>query len=280
MIKKIKEFLIYEKIVNDNTGTEQYNNVIANYLYMYFERTDTLTDTKDLVLFYKQNTDVSNKTINKCIKLLRQVHKHHKIVNDDLTDFKLLKEKHVAKKVIKVNELKAIFKYLDNMQDRGNATSYKMITYILYDTGIRPNELLNIEKNNIDLEKRFLYLETTKTGIPRHVFMSQEITIRLKEYLKINNNSKYLFYNNLRNRQFNRNDLKSFWRRVKKATNISVLNSYMFRHTYITDLIDLNVPLVVVQNQAGHSKISTTMIYYHNSTKVQAEALKAVKREI
>lgn len=280
MIKKIKEFLTYEKIVNDNTGTEQYNNVIANYLYMYFERTDTLTDTKDLVLFYKQNTDVSNKTINKCIKLLRQVHKHHKIVNDDLTDFKLLKEKHVAKKVIKVNELKAIFKYLDNMQDRGNATSYKMITYILYDTGIRPNELLNIEKNNIDLEKRFLYLETTKTGIPRHVFMSQEITIRLKEYLKINNNSKYLFYNNLRNRQFNRNDLKSFWRRVKKATNISVLNSYMFRHTYITDLIDLNVPLVVVQNQAGHSKISTTMIYYHNSTKVQAEALKAVKREI
>lgn len=280
MINKIKEFLNYEKIINDNTGTEQYNNVIANYLYMYFERTDTLTDTKDLVLFYKQNTDVSNKTINKCIKLLRQVYKHHKIVNDDLTDFKLLKEKHVAKKVIKVNELKAIFKYLDNMQDRGNAATYKMITYILYDTGIRPNELLNIEKNNIDLEKRFLYLETTKTGIPRHVFMSQEITIRLKENLKINNNSKYLFYNNLRNRQFNRNDLKSFWRRVKKATNISVLNSYMFRHTYITDLIDLNVPLVVVQNQAGHSKISTTMIYYHNSTKVQAEALKDVKREI
>lgn len=214
---KIKEFLNYEKIVNGNAGTEKYNNVIADYLFKFFDNNDNqLNDTKDLVLYYKQNTNLSNKSINKIIKLLRQVYKHHKIDNADLFDFKLLKEKHNTKRVIKKNELTKIFNYLNNMQDRGNAKDYLMMAYILFDTGVRPNELINIKIDNVNIDKRYIYLDTTKTGIPRHVFMSKDITIKLKDYLKTNNNTTYLFFNNLRNRQYKTKDLKALWTRVKK----------------------------------------------------------------
>lgn len=279
MTKKINDYLYYNKLINENEGTENYNNVIANYLYMYFQTNQELIYTKDLVIFLKENTDLSNKSINKCIKLLRQVYNHFNITYSDINDFKLLKEKHNRRETIKKEDLAIIFKYINNMNDRGNAKSYVMLTYVLYDTGVRPNELLNLKTDNVNIAERSIYLEKTKTGDPRFVFMSAPVTKKLAEYLKDHEN-EYLFYNSLRDRQFTKDDLKSFWRRVKKATGIKKLNTYMFRHTYITDLVDLDVPIVVIQNQAGHTNYKTTMIYYHASTKNQKKHLKNINREL
>lgn len=279
MIKKINEYLKYQSIVNGNAGTENYENIISDYLIMFFNENETLTDTKDLVLFYKQNTSIGNTTINKCIKLLRVIHKHHKIINEDLFSFRLLKEKYTPRQVITSEELKKIFKYVNNITDKGNAKNYKMITYILWDTGVRPNELLNMKTKNVDINNRCIYLETTKTGKPRYVFMSAAITSKLEKFL-INHTHEYLFYNHLRDRQFSRDDLKNFWRRVKNNTGIDSLFTYKFRHTYITDLIDLDVPLAVAQQQAGHENIKTTMIYYHASVKNQKKHLDNVKRKV
>lgn len=279
MIKKINEYLEYQRIVNGNKGTGNYESIITDYLIMFYQVNDKLLDPKDLVLFYKQNTNLGNNTINKCIKLLRVIHKHHKIENEELFSFRLLKEKYVPRSVIPIADLKKIFKYVNNIQDKGNAANYRMITYVLWDTGVRPNELLNIKTANVDIKNNCIYLATTKTGKPRYVFMSAAVTKKLKEFL-INHNHEYLFYNHLRDRQFTRDDLKNFWRRVKKNTGIESLYTYKFRHTYITDLIDLDVPLVVAQQQAGHQNIKTTMIYYHASTKNQKKHIDSVERDI
>jgi len=274
MINNINSYLDYQKKINDNVGTANYDNIIANYLIQYFNYSNetVLSDIKNLVLYYKENTNLSNKTINKCIKLLRQVYKFHKLESSDLFEFKLLKEKYTVKRVIPKEDLKKIFSYIDNINDKGNASTYRMLTYILYDTGVRPNELLNIKTKNINILERSIYLETTKTSVPRTIYMSKKITEKLKKYLKKYEN-EYLFYNDLKNRKISKEDLKNYWRRVKKATNIKELNSYMFRHTYITYLVDEDVPMVVTQNQVGHQRITTTMLYYHASTKNQKKHL-------
>lgn len=279
MKTKINQYLEYERKINDNKGTNSYDNIMANYANMFFDKYDCLSDTKKLVVFYKDNTKLSNKSINKIIKFLRLVYKHHNINDSNLFNFKLLKEKYVSRQTISKENLKRIFNYVENMQDKGNAETYQMMTYLLYDTGVRPNELLNIKTKNIDITNRSIYLETTKTGVPRTVFMSKIIVARLNRYLK-KHDHEYLFWNKLRNRLTNRNDLKSFWRRVKKGTDIDVLNSYMFRHTYITDLVDLDIPMVVVQNQVGHTNIKTTMIYYHTNTAKQKRHLMDLNRII
>ena len=282
MNKKIKNYLEYYKKINDNAGSAKYMDIMIAYIDKCFRiyEYDPYINVIDFVLYYKDNTNLSNKTINKLIKVLRMIYKHYGIEHKQLETFKLLKEKRTTFTMIEKEDLKKIFHYLETSKPRKTGHIYKTMIYLLYDTGIRPNELFNIKTKNINLKEQYIYLETTKTDINRYIYLTAPMVKRLTNYMNQYNKNDRLFYNIDKDRAFNLRDLKNYYRLIKKATGMTKLHSYMFRHTYITDLINLNVPLNIIQQQAGHQKITTTMIYYHHDTKRQKDHITAIKRTL
>lgn len=276
MKKRIDYYLMFSKKTK-RTGTYMYEKTICNYLLMFFSKTSSedfdLKMLNDFILFLKDNTKLSNVSINKCIKMLRCI---FNLTSDHLSwlnDYRLLKERKGRFSLLSDSELKLVFNYVDKLNSRGNAEQYRLMIYLLYDTGIRQSELLNINKSDINLAKKCILIKARKSNSDRYVFLSKQMQYRLKDYLKTCNNKELLFYNRLRDRVFTRNDLKLFYRRLKRATGIKRIHSHMFRHTYATDLIELNVPLFVIQKQLGHASIKTTEIYYHSSIKFQKEEM-------
>ncbi len=275
----ITNYLKYSKATKRN-GTYQYECTIAKYLISYLKynkiKVLSLAKLQELIIYLKETTELSNNSINKVIKLLRNILSFHNIYFDWLTNYKLLRETKNRFNTISENELKLIFNYVDNLENKGNANQYQMMIYLLYDTGIRQSKLLQIKLHDINLEKNHIIIRASKSIEDRAVFLSNDMHKRLSDYKPIANNDGFLFYNHLRDRCFNRNDLKLFYRRIKKATKIDRLHSHMFRHTYATDLIELDVPLFVVQKQLGHASIKTTEIYYHSSIKFQKNHMEKI----
>lgn len=172
-------------------------------------------------------------------------------------------------------DIKKIFEYVNK-----NDSDYKYMLYVCYHFGLRPSEMFNLKKNDVKYALNGLYVYATKTNTERLIISYDVKVLNALLPLIDNCSSEYLFYNYKENRQYEKNDLKNLFRRIKDKTKIKKANLYMFRHTYITDLIELNVPLVVVQQQAGHSDIKTTMGYYHASIKYRCEEMQKIKRTI
>lgn len=276
MKKLIDYYLVFSKETKAK-GTYSYELTISNYLLMFYEDVSfadfDLKSVHNYVLYLKANTELANITINKCLKLLKAIMIFNGYYIDWLVHYKLLKEQKRRFDMLKKEELELVFNYVNNLKSRGTGHQYRLMVYLLFDTGVRQAELLNIKVSDIDLENQFILIRARKSTSDRYVFLSDKMTNILKSYKIKRNKHDLLFYNNLRDREFIRNDLKLFYRRVKKATGVKKLHSHMFRHTYCTDLIELHVPLFVVQQQLGHSSIKTTEIYYHANFKFQQKEM-------
>jgi integrase len=140
------------------------------------------------------------------------------------------------------------------------------LVYLLLDSGLRINELLNIKITNIDFNDTFttpsnIYIEDTKTGKPRYAPFSKFSSDDLKELIALDPNREYLFYNFLKKRRLTKDDVKLFYRRLSKKTGIDHIHSHRFRKTFASLLAENGMPVDIIQKLIGHSRITTTMIY-------------------
>lgn len=74
--------------------------------------------------------------------------------------------------------------------------------------------------------------------------------------------------------------LNTFLRHAKKELEINKpLSSHIFRHTYISKLAELGVPLYVIQQRVGHSNSRITEeIYLHVTKKARNQVIPALKK--
>lgn len=217
-------------------------------------------------LKYSRDKNLCAKTINKRFRLFLLACKKNKIILD--LDHECLKEKNVRFDVLNEDSLKKIINYCYHLSEDEKDITNKMLILLLLDTGARINELLNIKISNIDFEKNKILLTVTKTNTDRIVYFNKYTSAVIKESLKMNrNNSDYLLFNFKAMRPYTYDCSRSLFRNMKKELNIIKLHPHMFRHTFITNLINNGAPVFLVQQLAGHVSIKTTQIYVHQNEK-------------
>ena len=222
-------------------------------------------------VIYQKNSNVKNITINKRIKSLYMVLKY----NSMNYNFVKLKEQYKTFDIIPEKNLKDIMNHIYNLEENNFNLNMKLVVMILLETGVRANELINIEKLNIDLNENSILLTTTKTSCDRYVFFKGYTKSLIVKNLELRSKSKFLFYNWNKDKKFNRNCIDYIIVCIKKACNINQLSAHMFRHTFATILIDKGCPLFAVQKLLGHKSIKTTERYVHQSkSKIKEEFIK------
>src|SRR5690606_11196244 len=112
---------------------------------------------------------------------------------------------------------------------------------------------------NIDFVNQSIYLEETKTKKVRYAPFSDFSANNLKEIIALKPQREYLFYNILKDRPLNKNDVKLFYRRLKKALHIDRIHTHRFRKTFGSMLVENGLPIEHLQSIYQHSRITTTM---------------------
>ena len=149
----------------------------------------------------------------------------------------------------------------------------RAILELLFSSGLRVSELVNLDKDHINL-KRKEFTVRGKGQKDRPVFISEEAAMRLQQYIdKRQDNTKPLFVRYSGNKQvrldgnFYRLTARSVQRLVARYALLAGITKqvspHTLRHSFATDLLMNGADIRSVQAMLGHSNISTTQIYTH-----------------
>lgn len=156
--------------------------------------------------------------------------------------------------------------------DRKVWDKYSLIYSILAYSGMRPQEVCMLKKENIDWGKNVFSIEHTKTGVPRFVPIPPNLANTIKEYVS-SIDTQELFLSQ-------RNEIicvKSYYHDFKKRLKILKidrphLSVYSFRHSYATSMLEADVNIHKLAKLLGHS-IEQTAHYEHLTTKDLQQAV-------
>ena len=140
---------------------------------------------------------------------------------------------------------------------------------VLYATGVRVSELVNLKMNQINLNQGVIRI-IGKGDRERLVPLGEEAQSWLKRYLSecrgeilLHRQTNYLFPT----RRGDHMTRQAFWQLIKrysvKAGITKRLSPHTVRHAFATHLLNNGADLRVVQLLLGHSDVSTTQIYTH-----------------
>ncbi len=164
---------------------------------------------------------------------------------------------------------------VDRLLNSANETSLKSlrdraILELLFSAGLRVSELVNTNRDKINLEKQNFSVKG-KGGKIRIVFISDTAKEALDKYLKKRSDIDPALFVRVGKKASKSNDLRLTSRSVQriikkyaaKAGIIKDVHPHTLRHTFATDLLANGADIRSVQEMLGHSSITTTQIYTH-----------------
>ena len=277
MEEDIKEFITYiklEKKLSRNTilnyqldlenyqkeldkiGIKKVNNITFEDIQMYLQK----LKMKGLNPRSIRRHVTSIKEFHKYLVKYKKVYKNVAINIDGIRISKKLPT------VISSNEMEKI---LDVPLDTPYHYRDKSMFYLLYGSGLKVSELVNLTIYNLDFDNRFILVEG-KGKKERIVPMSEYSYDALKQYLNVRNSlikkgkmEEKLFLNN-HGEAITRHGFNYILKNILIEKEIKKnITPHSLRHTFATDMLNNGADLRSIQELLGHSDLTTTRIYTH-----------------
>jgi integrase/recombinase XerD len=150
--------------------------------------------------------------------------------------------------------------------DRNNLKHW-LVVALLYAAGLRRSELLNLRKQDVQLDRRQLFIRGAKGNKDRLGLLSdlliKQIPVYLAEYKPV-----YWLIESPNKKQYSATSIAKVVDKAAKAAGIQrKVTPHMLRHSFATHLMDGGTDTRVIQRLLGHNSILTTQIYTHVSQK-------------
>lgn len=214
----------------------------------------------------------SARSISHNISCMRSFYKFLQIsryINSNpFEEIALPKQPKTLPKVLSIAEIESL---LDIQVTNAFQARNKAILELMYASGLRVNELINLKIENVNFEMSIVI--TMGKGqkermIPIGDYALNALYTYIYEYrnqLLIKGQSDYLFINN-HGKNLTRQAIFKMIRSLAKEKGIKTeLSPHTIRHSFATHLLENGANLRVIQEMLGHSSLSTTQIYTHVS---------------
>ena len=241
-----------------------------NYLHIENMSYKDITYNDLMPLFEHFETNkLSNKSIRRHISSIKGFYKY--LVNNDIVNsnpfiyVKLPKKEQKLPRYLTIEELLEIFNSLEiktnyDLRDR-------LILELMYATGVRVSELVNIKVLDIDFTNNSIKV-LGKGSKERIVYYNEVAKTYLEKYLRIypslnKKNLSFLFLNYKGDKLTTAGISYIINQVIKKISFDKHITPHMLRHSFATHLLNNGCSLATVQELLGHSSIGTTGIYTH-----------------
>jgi len=163
--------------------------------------------------------------------------------------------------VLDLAEVEALLNSPDTSTYKGKRD--KAMLELLYATGIRVSELVNLKINDLNLQQGFIRFKGK--GAKERIVPLGLVAIKcLKDYLSFRQEgSSYLFLSNRKTPMTRQRFWQIIKENAKKAGIKKPISPHTLRHSFATHLLERGADLRSVQELLGHANISTTQIYTH-----------------
>ncbi len=151
---------------------------------------------------------------------------------------------------------------IEKLRDNCSCKRDLAIIDLLYSTGIRVGELVNLNIDDVDFEARECIV-FGKGGKERRVYFDAKAKLHLQSYIESRTDTNPALFVTL-DAPFDRLKISGVeirMRELGRSINLSKIHPHKFRRTMATRAIDKGMPIEQVQKILGHSQIDTTMQY-------------------
>jgi len=144
---------------------------------------------------------------------------------------------------------------------------HRLILAMLYGCGLRQFELINLRLQDIDLDRRMVYVRNGKGGRDRYIPLGNHLTEGLRDYIEVDPPYIWLFNGRTidgRLQQISKARVRSVIRdATTKAGIIKHVTSHVLRHTFATHLMEMGMDIMTLKELMGHRDIRATLTYLH-----------------
>lgn len=167
--------------------------------------------------------------------------------------------------VIKIDNVILIPVFSDSILYLRNA----LIVHLMLDAGLRKSEVINLNVNDIDLDKNVIYINNSKYNKSRVIPLSSVIKNLYNAYLIDREYSEIGLMNNTPlliksdDKRITSDTIKSLFRRLKKQSGIERIHPHLLRHTFATSYLMQGGNLEQLRIILGHSDYNVTRHYLH-----------------
>ena len=266
-LENYRNYLKYERPYSDNTVGAYMNDLNK---YEEFLKKDILeSDTEDLERYLKYIKNLESTTVAHKITSIKSYFNYNikrgivsvnpadKVSRPKLTKHlpEYLTEEEVGK-LLDV-EVKSPYDYRN-----------KTILELLYSSGIRISELVNIKTPNYDSEEcliRIMGKGSKERIVPLGDYAVNIMNDYMNNYRPLINkkHTDYVFVNNRGDKISRQFIFKVIKKEALKKGIKKDISPHTLRHTFATHLLKNGADLRIIQELLGHENISTTQIYTH-----------------
>lgn len=268
--KYLKEFYNYlklEKRYSDNTVGSYYLEL--SKFNEYIKKDLLMVNGDDIRGYIKYIGNKSSKSISHSISALKCFYNFYekldKISNNPLINIDIPKIEQSLPTVLSLEEVLSLLDIeINSPYDARN----KAILELLYSTGLRISELINLELANIDLEDNLIRVMgkgSKERIVPFGDYAKNALSCYLDDYRGFINkkNSTYVFLNSTGGRLSRQYIFKIIKLECMKKGIKKNVSPHTLRHTYATHLLKNGTDLRIIQELLGHENLTTTQIYTH-----------------
>lgn len=266
-LEKFYNYLSLERNYSEHT-VNSYIREIKKFLKFNKKSFNNITD-KDLTKYLNSYKNITGRTRSHKISILKSFFylllREEIIINNPALNLTVPKTTKNIPDILSLEEVSSLLDF--EVKTPYNARD-KAILELLYSSGLRVSELLNLEISNIDLQDcliRVMGKGKKERIIPLGDYAIDALKVYLNDYRPSINikNSNYAFLNKngtklSRQAIFKTIKLQAIKKGIKK--NIS---PHTLRHTFASHLLKNGADLRIIQELLGHENLSTTQVYTH-----------------
>ncbi len=278
MIKSFINYIKYEKRYSENTVISYLNDI--SQFYKFLEDNYSLEDINLVTHFMLRSwvvslmkNKMSPKSVNRKISSIRMfflfLKRENKIENNPTKKIIAPKIGKTLPKFIRKSEIDNL---LDNVLKPVAYPEFrdKLIINLLYNTGMRKNEMINLHDKDIDFINKTI-LVTGKGNKQRIIPVTDSLLIEIEEFINKRNIffegsiKDFLFLTDKGNKLYPKFVYNVVFKNLSMVSSSDKRSPHVLRHSIATHLSDENVEINALKALLGHSSLSSTQIYTHNS---------------
>ena len=276
ILSRYQTYLVTVKFLNVETTINSYILDIYKYLE-YIKKDYHKTNNKDIYNYLKYLSDNSY-SIYSVVRKISSIKSFYNYLSDEsIYEINLdIERPRFYKKLPSVLTIDEVDKLLDVKLETAFDYRNKAMLELMYATGLRVSELINLTYQNIDIDKKIVrcYGKGNKERIvPMGNTANKYLKIYLDEYrdsITKRTLCDNLFLNNHGKKLTRQGFFKMIKRQAEEKGIKENITPHMLRHSFATHLLNNGADLRSIQLMLGHENISTTGIY----TNVSKDKLK------